>query len=97
MTILDERKPSKATSGRKKRVFLIAFFGRGRIFVNLTKKKDETGSPDENLNTVFRTSRGQPDPSPPPGSGRSPSERACLIADRLGQVKGPAASAARSG
>ncbi len=58
MPILDERKPSKATSGRKKRVFFNAFFGRGRIFVILTKEMAETGSLDENLNVAFRANKG---------------------------------------
>ena len=38
MPILDERKPSKATSGRKKRVFSNAFFGRGRILEALDER-----------------------------------------------------------
>ena len=70
----------------------------------LTKVADETECLDENLNAESsangaapRRQLGHPDPSPPPGSGRSPSERACLIAVRLGLVKGAAASAARSG
>ena len=59
MLILDERKPSKTTSGRKKRVFFNAFFDRGQIFVILTKEMDETGSLDENLNRVFNSSSGE--------------------------------------
>ena len=58
MLILDERKPSKTTSGRKKRVFFNAFFDRGQIFVILTKEMDETGSLDENLNRGVQLKQG---------------------------------------
>ena len=38
MSTLDERRPSKSTSGRKYRVFFNAFLGRGRILEDLDER-----------------------------------------------------------
>ena len=56
MLILDENIAPNRVLGRKQRVFSNAFFGRGQIFVILTKETDETGSLDENLNRMFTRS-----------------------------------------
>ena len=63
--------------------------------VGYRQSLDILGYDDENMKTGdFDDDRS---PSPPPGSGRPPTGRARHIAGRPGLVKGPAASAARSG
>ena len=59
LSILDERKPSKATSGRKKWVFFNAFFGRGRILEVLDERNGLNGQSGRKSERIVQRKQGQ--------------------------------------